>query len=139
MKSMAKTVGSVMIIMIFSRLLAFFSNLIYVTNFGANTRMDIFTFSLNIPNIIFTSLGTALTTIVIPIFAAHIADNNHKKAFYFADNVLSLSIVFTMGLAILGIMLSPFIISLTRFKNEDYGFALMALCIMLPVMIFLRS
>jgi putative peptidoglycan lipid II flippase len=136
MKSVAKTVGSVMVIMIFSRLLAFFSNLIYVTYFGANTKMDIFTFALNIPNIVFTSLGTALTTIVIPIFAAHIADDNREKAFIFADNILSLSTVFTLVLALLGMMASPLIVALTRFKNEDYGFAVMALCVMLPIMVF---
>ncbi len=136
MKSMGRTVGYVMVIMMFSRLLAFMSNLVYVTHFGANTEMDIFSFSLSLPNIVFASLGTALTTVVIPIFASCLAEGKKERAAHFADNVLSLSMVFTLVLALAAAALSPAIILLTRFRNDEYGFAVLALCLMMPVMVF---
>lgn len=136
MKSTAKTVGFVMIIMVCSRLLALVSNQVYITYFGINTEMDIFAYATQLPNIIFNSLGTALATVVIPIFAGYIGTGEKERAYKFADNVLGLSTVFTIILSLLAILASPLIIMLTRFRYEGYNFAVVALQVMFPVMIF---
>lgn len=136
MKSTAKSVGIVMIIMLFSRLLAFLSNSIYMTFFGVGLKMDIYYYALQFPNIIFNSFGTALVTVVIPIFAGYIGEGQKDRAFKFADNIISISIVFAAGLSVLGIVLAPVFPLFTSFKNDGYDFAVMALRIMLPVMMF---
>jgi len=136
MKSTAKTVGLVMVIMVFSRLMALLSNLIYITFFGVNLETDIYSYAIQLPNIIFNSFGTALVTVVIPIFAGYIGTGEKERAFKFADNVISLSFLFTLGLSLLGVILAPFILLLTRFRHEGYEFAVMAVRIMIPVIIF---
>jgi len=136
MKSTAKTVGIVMFITVFSRLLSLVSNMVYIAFFGIDIYMDIYSYSLQLPNIIFNSFGTALVTVVIPIFAGYIATGEKDRAYRFANNITSLSVVFTMGLTLVGMAIAPLIISLTRFKFEGFEFAVSSLRIMFPVMIF---
>jgi putative peptidoglycan lipid II flippase len=136
MKSTAKTVGTVMLITVFSRLLSLLSNMAYITYFGINLETDIYSYATQFPNIVFNSLGTAIVTVVIPIFAGYIGTGKKERAFKFADNVLSMSVIFTAVLSLAGFLLTPSILLLTRFRFEGYGFALTALRIMFPVMIF---
>lgn len=136
MKSTVKTVGTVMIIMIISRLLSLVSNMVYIAYFGINLHMDIYSYSLQLPNIIFNSFGTALVTVVIPVFAGYIGTGEKKRAYRFANNITSLSVIFTIGLTLVGTAAAPLIISLTRFRFEGFDFAVTSLRIMFPVMIF---
>lgn len=133
---MFKTVGTVMIIMIFSRLMALLGNQVYITFFGISLEMDIYSYATQLPNIIFNSFGTALSTIVIPIFAGHLSKNEKDRAFRFADNIISLSVLFTIALSAVAMFLAPVFIFFTRFRHEGYGFAIMALQIMFPIIIF---
>ena len=62
------SISFVMIIMIASRLLALVSSSVYMSYFGAdNVELNIYSYAITIPNTIFTCLGTALSTVVIPI------------------------------------------------------------------------
>ncbi|MCR4437146.1 MAG: murein biosynthesis integral membrane protein MurJ [Clostridiales bacterium] len=137
MKSTAKTVGLVMIITLCSRLLSFLSTTVYMTFFGVNyAEINIYTYAIKLPNILFTILGTSLTITVIPIFAGYIGTNEKERAFKFADNVISLSMVLTLLLSALGIAAAPAVVLLTGFKDQNYGFAVTALRIMFPIMVF---
>lgn len=136
MKSTAKTVGLVMIIMVFSRLLSLISNMVYITYFGINLETDIYSYATQLPNIIFNSLGTALVTIVIPIFAGFLGTGEKDRAYRFANNILSISTVFTIAISLLGVLVAPYILKLTRFKDNGYEFAVMSLRIIFPVIIF---
>jgi putative peptidoglycan lipid II flippase len=136
MKSTTKTIGIVMIITVFSRLLSLASSMVYTTYYGINLEMDIYSYAIQLPNIIFTSLGNALVYIVIPIFAGYIGTGHKERAFRFADNVITISSLFTLALSLVGMAVSPAILMLTRFRNQGYDFALTSLRIMFPVMIF---
>lgn len=136
-KSTARTVGTVMALMILSRLMSFLATAVYITFFGVNNpEINIYTYAIKFPNIVFNILGTALTIVVIPIFAGYIGTGEKEKAYRFADNVLSLSSLVTLTFSILGIAAAPYIVLLTGFKTEGYGYAVMALRIMMPVMFF---
>ncbi len=137
MKSTAKTVGLVMVIMLFSRFMAFIMTMVYTNFFGVeSTEINIYNYAITLPNTIFTILGTAITIAVIPTFAGFLGTNEKERAFKFANNITSLSVIATIILSGIGMAISPLIISLTKFKTDGYGFAVLALCIMFPVMIF---
>ena len=93
MKSTARTVGGVMIIMAASRLISLLSNIAYITFFGINLETEIYSYAIQLPNLIFTSFGTALVTVVIPVFAGFIGTGEKERAFKFADNITGLSLV----------------------------------------------
>jgi len=136
MKSTAKTVGIVMIIMLISRLLAFVSVIAYTTFYREDFNINIYSYAIQFPNIVFTFFGTALTTVVIPIFASNFESGNKKKAYKFADNVISLATTFTMLLVAIGVLLAPVLPLMTKYRENGYDFAVTALRIMFPVMIF---
>lgn len=137
MKSTAKTIGLVMIIMVFSRLASLVSNMIYMPFFGVdNQEMNIYSYAVQLPNVVFAVLGTALTTIVIPIFAGYIGIGEKNRAYKFANDVISLSIAFTAALALLGMIIAPLFPLITVYRSNGYDYAVMALRIMFPIMIF---
>jgi len=137
MKSTAKAVSMVMVIMVLSRLLSFVSNWYYITAFGTTGEMDVYSFSQQLPNIIFTVLGTSLTILIIPKFAGLIGVGEKQRAFRFVDAVLTLSVILTLILSVICIAATPLILMFTRFRTgPEHGFAVMALSIMFPVMVF---
>ena len=137
MKSTAKTVGVVFVIMIMSRLLSLASMITYATYFGReNIEINIYSYAIQFPNIVFAIFGTALVTVVIPIFAGYVDTGKKDKAFKFADNIISLSVVFTIVLTVVGLVLAPLFPRITEFRTDGYDFAVLALRIMFPIMIF---
>ncbi|MDQ2085623.1 murein biosynthesis integral membrane protein MurJ [Herbivorax sp. ANBcel31] len=136
MKNTAKTVGIVMIIMVLSRFLSMISVIVYSTYFGNTLEMNVFTYALKFPNIVFIIFGTALATVVIPIFSGHLETGNKDRAYKFANNAISLTVMVTLVLSILGMLLAPVFPLMTEFRTEGYGFAVLSLRILFPVMIF---
>ena len=137
MKSTAKTVGLVMIVMVMSRLLSLLSIQIYMAYFGTQSiEINIYSYAIQLPNILFASIGTALSTVVIPIFAGHMANEQKASAYKFADNIISLTLVFTICLTVVGFLAAPLLPYFTKYRYEGYSFAVTALRIMFPVMIF---
>ncbi len=134
-KNLFGSISYVMLIMIFSRLLSLVSVQIYMSFYGASdVYLNIYSYAISVPNIIFTCFGTALSTVVIPIYAGYIAKGNEKSAKTFADTLITVTTVFTGILVLIGIALSPI---LPRFTNlGNYNFAVKALMIMMPAMLF---
>lgn len=127
------------VIMVLSRLLSLVSNQIYMSHYGANDLyLNIYSYAINVPNIIFTSIGTALSTVVIPIYVGHRAIGEDSKAKDFADNIITVSLILTGVLVILGMGLSFVLPKFTGYAdNQDtYNFAVMALMVVMPVMFF---
>lgn len=136
-RSLAGSVSTVMVIMVLSRLLALVSTQVYISVFGTVGDINIYSYAISIPNTIFNCFGTALSTVVIPLYAGHLANGEDDEAARFANNIITISTVFTAVLVLLG-MAAAFVLPLTTQFNagDDYRFAVKALMIMMPVMLF---
>lgn len=132
----ARAVGIVTILMVVSRLFSLWNTQAYLTHFGTGPYMEMYSFALSLPLVVFNGLGTALTVVVIPIFAGYLGNNNEHKAFKFLNNIISISLIATLTLSAVGIAVSPLVIWFTRFKDIDFGFGVFALAIMFPVIVF---
>lgn len=130
-----RSIGSVMILMLVGKLLSLLANQVYLSYFGAdNEQLNIFSWVLQIPNYLFQSLGTGLSSTVIPLFAALLAQKKQAEANRFGSNIIcitSLGMVLLIGL---GMIASLFLPRLTDFADKAY--ATKALLIMMPVMFF---
>ncbi len=138
-KNLLGAISSVMVIMIASRLLSLLSTQIYMSFFGvSDVYLNIYSYAISVPNIIFTCIGTALSTVVIPIYVGHMAVGEHKEAKHFADNIITISLSLTFVLVIIGMGLSVVLPKFTDFAStpESYSFAVMALMSVMPVMFF---
>ena len=138
-KSLSKAIGSVIVVMILSRLLALVSNQTYISFYGTeNTELNIYSYAIAIPNVIFNCFGTALSTVVIPIFAGLLATKGKNAAERFASGILTVSMLLITLLAGVGMLLSSVIPKFTEFADTEssYQYAVMAIRIMMPVMFF---
>lgn len=128
-----------MVIMVLSRLLSLVSSQVYMSYFGASDAfLNVYSYAISIPNVIFTCVGTALSTVVIPIYVGHMAVGRHKEAKKFADNIITISLALTLVLVLMGMAISPILPKFTAFakSREIYNFAVTALMTVMPVMFF---
>ena len=130
-----RSIGSVMILMLVGKLLSLLANQVYLSYFGAdNEQLNIFSWVLQIPNYLFQSLGTGLSSTVIPLYAALLAQKKMKEASRFGSNIICITSLGMVLLVGLGLAISPVLPRLTDFTDKDY--ATRALMIMMPVMFF---
>ena len=130
-----RSIGSVMILMLVGKLLSLLANQVYLSYFGAdNEQLNIFSWVLQIPNYLFQSLGTGLSSTVIPLFAAMLAKKQYDEANRFGSNILCISSIGMAFLIAAGMGASLFLPQLTDFSDKAY--ATKALMIMMPVMFF---
>ena len=138
-KNIAGAIGSVMFIMIASRLLALFSSQVYMSVFGTDSiYINIYSYAVNIPNIIFTCIGTALSTVVVPLYVGHKALGEEEKAREFANNIITIASVLTLGVIVVSVFFSPVLVNFTGFSQTSAGktYATKALMLVMPVMLF---
>ncbi len=130
-----RSIGSVMILMLVGKLLSLLANQVYLSYFGAdNEQLNIFSWVLQIPNYLFQSLGTGLSSTVIPLFAALLAQKKHEEANRFGSNIICITAIGMVLLIGVGMAASLFLPQLTDFTDKAY--ATKALMIMMPVMFF---
>ncbi len=130
-----KSVSYVMLIMLVGKLLSLVANQVYLSYFGAgNEQLNIFSWALQIPNYIFQSLGTALSSVVIPIYASLYVCEKRDEANRFGANIVTISTVLTLLLVAIGMILAQVLPRFTDFADKDY--AALALRILMPVMVF---
>jgi len=91
-----------------------------------------------IPNIIFTCIGTCLTTVIVPIYSGTLAKGDCERAKKFLDDIISISTIFMLALIILGLIMSPSIVWFSGYRNDSFNFnyAVFALRVLIPVMFF---
>lgn len=124
-----------MVIMLAGKLLSLVANQAYLSWFGsANERLNIFSWALQIPNYLFQSLGTALASVVIPVFAALCAQGKREEANRFGSNIITISTALTLTLVAVGTALSFVLPGFTEFQDKSY--AGMAIRVLMPVMLF---
>ena len=124
------------IISLASRLLSLVSIQIYMAFFGPQTlAVEVYTFALNIPNIVFNVLGTSITAIVVPIYSGLIKKNKEEaRTFIIRMITIVMSIVLFFMLAFF--IAAPLLVNFAYFTGYYAIFAITALRIMLFSMFF---
>ncbi|MCL2048616.1 MAG: polysaccharide biosynthesis C-terminal domain-containing protein [Defluviitaleaceae bacterium] len=126
------------VISLCGRFLTFIGRTMYIGRYGtANPLLNAFTFALNVPNVIFAVLGTALGTVMIPIYSSLLANEKRDEAKKFIDNIISISIVLLGFLVLAGVLAAPWISRLVEGGQfTDRGYLTFALRVLMPMMIF---
>ena len=135
--SALKSVGLVMLLSAAARGLSLVGSMRYTAWFGYTLETDIYSFAVNLPNLIFTCIGTALVTVVIPIFAGRLASGDSDRAYFFIDNVLSVSLIIAAFISAAGIFAAPLIVRMIgKFYEGGPALATFAIRLMFPIMLF---
>ncbi len=102
--------------------LGFAREMVLANYYGTSYVSDVFVAVQNIPAIIFTVFGTAVTTGFIPLYTEIKVKKNKESADIFANNVFNIFLVLSIFLTILGIIFSNQLVKLFAggFQGETF-------------------
>jgi putative peptidoglycan lipid II flippase len=133
-----RSASDVAIISLCGRFLTFIGRTLYIGRFGAaNPLLNAFTYALHVPQVMFNLVGTALSTVMIPVYNSLLAEDKRDEAKEFIDNVISISIALLVVITLIGVAASPLISRLVGGAGfEESAYLTFALRFLLPMMIF---
>lgn len=102
MSKVAKATIGLMLATIIAKVLGFGRELVLAAVYGASMYSDAYLTAMNIPVVLFTTIGTTLGTVLIPMYFEVNNDLGEKKALNFTNNVFNIVIAICIVLAILG-------------------------------------
>ena len=139
MKNAGRTVIIITLCTLACRALGLISYQLYMSFFDAEaTDIGVFVYALKFPDVIFTSVGAALGTVVVPMYSSMLAKNETGRADNFLHNIISLSGLMLVALVLLGLAAAPLFPMFSDYKNDFYklGYAAFLLRVLMPAMLF---
>ncbi len=136
-----KVVSIIMIAGLVTKLFGFLREILVAARFGATIETDAFLIAFSIPTVLFVSIGTALSTVFIPVFSEYLALRSREEAFRFAANLLNVLLALCVLLTLAGIALAPQIVSVLApgFTGYAFDLAVKLTRIMLPLLVILMA
>lgn len=106
MSRVAKAAMGIFAVTMISKIFGFARETILVYVHGAGAVTDAFITSMNIPTVIFSTIGSALATTFIPMYYTVQKEKGEKAASDFVSNVFNMIIVISLMLSVLGYIFS---------------------------------
>ena len=117
MSKVVKSTMGLMLVTILVKILGFGRELVLASTYGTSMYSDAYLTAMNIPLVIVSSIGTALSTTFIPIYYDINSALGQEKAMKFTNNTVNIVIVLCIILTILGLFFTENIV-----KIFAYGF-----------------
>ena len=124
MSRLAKATVGLMIVTMISKVLGFSRELVLGAVYGASNYSDVYITAMNIPTTLFTIIGTALVTTFIPLYFENHRIGGKEKANYFVNNIFNIILVFSVGVALLGIIFARPLVKIFAMGFEYQKFEL---------------
>lgn len=139
MSKVARTTIGLMIITILSKILGFIKEIILVSIYGAGMTTDAYITAMNIPTVIFSTIGVALATAFIPLYYEVKKDSDEKGALKFANNVFNIVIIVSVFLSIVGFIFAEPLVKIfaINFQGEKLALAVNFTKVLIFGMIFI--
>lgn len=134
-----RAVSFIVLITIVVKFLGYIRVSLVAKYFGTGIEASAFEASYAIPEVLFTSIGAALSTTFIPVFMQHLSRDSKEEAVKFTRNVVNILLVVTIILSIVGVGLAPLIVKVfyPGFHGEIYYTTVSLVRIMFPIIIFI--
>lgn len=101
MSKVAKTTFCLIIITMLSKVFGFGRELVLTYIYGTGYISDAYITSMNIPTLLFTTIGSAIGTTFIPLFYDIEKELGNKKSLSFVNNILNIVIIISTIVALL--------------------------------------
>jgi putative peptidoglycan lipid II flippase len=124
---------------VFSKVLGFIRTMAIAAVFGTSAEVDAYVVAHGIPGFIFGLVGSAVGTVVIPLFTRKRVSDGEKEAFRMAGTVWNVLTIAAIIILILGELLMPTIVKLVApgFQGKVYEYTVLSGRIMMPMVICL--
>lgn len=135
--SIIKSVTFIAFFTLFARALGLLRDMITASKFGANKELDAYVAASNVPMIIFMTIGTAITTTLIPLYNEKLKEGK-ESANKFANNVLNFFILATGLISLICIAFNKPIVHILNpgFKGSQEALTQLLTVILVPTLIF---
>jgi len=130
-QNITKTAVIITAITALSRILGFAREAVVAAVFGMGAVTDAYAVAVRVVGTAAMLMVVYLTQVFIPTYARSKENEGEEKALKVANNVFGVSLVINLALMALLYVLSPFIIGLTGFEDEQASLALTATNIVL--------
>lgn len=138
LKNAAKATVIMMVMTLISKLLGFISNALIASNFGLGMEADSYLMARTIPMIIFTIISMALAMVFIPIYTDLTVNESDDKANEVANNIINVVAIIGIGIVIIGILFSPFIMKIfSGYTGEQLALTTKLTRIMFSMVLFI--
>lgn len=126
MSNVAKSAIFLMITTLASKVLGFGRELVLASSYGTSAYSDAYIVALNIPLVIFSSIGLALSTTFIPLYYNVRECEGEIESNRFTNNVFNIVIILCIVIAILGLIFTKPLLKLFAmgFEGETLDIAL---------------
>ncbi|TFZ41214.1 murein biosynthesis integral membrane protein MurJ [Soehngenia longivitae] len=123
---MKKTAIIIMIITVISKVFGFFRELVLSYFYGASAISDAYLISLTIPAVIFSFVGTGLSTGFIPMFSQIREKHGDSEANKFTSNIVNILLLISTVLVVVGLIFTEPIVKLfaSGFKGQTLAMAI---------------
>lgn len=120
MSKVAKATMGLMVATIIAKILGFGRELVLASSYGASMYSDAYITAINIPVVIFTIIGTTLSTVLIPMYFEVRENEGDTASLKFINNIFNIVIVICTFLAIIGFIFAEELVKLFAigFKDE---------------------
>ncbi|GIM32919.1 murein biosynthesis integral membrane protein MurJ [Paraclostridium bifermentans] len=112
MSNLAKSAFWLMVVTMLSKVLGFGRELVLNYFYGTSAYSDVYIVSMNIPLVVFASIGAAIVTTFIPLYQEALNDKGEKHALKFLNNVMSIVVILSVVLGILGFIFAEPLVKL---------------------------
>lgn len=116
MNNLAKSAFWLMVVTMLSKVLGFAREQVLAYFYGTGMYSDIYVTSMNIPLVIFASIGAALLTTFIPLYQEILNERGEERALKFSNSVMSIVIILSIILGILGYIFAEPLVKLFAMK-----------------------
>lgn len=139
-KTTGKNFISVSIAIFFSKILGFFRDILIASIFGTTIITDAFQTIFSLPSLLFSSIGTALSSVNIPDLTYYLKHRTKEERTQYIANLLSQITLIGGLISIVGIILAP---ALTRLiapglDEQMTGISILLCKIMMPTLLFVN-
>ena len=139
MSKVAKAAIGLMVVTLLGKILGFGREIALATAYGTSSYSDAYLVAINIPNVLFTTIGAALSTTFIPIFYDINENQGEEISLQFTNNVLNIVVVICLVLIVVGLIFTEQIVKLFAmgFEGEVLNIAISFTRIVMPGIVFI--
>ncbi|MCU9814824.1 murein biosynthesis integral membrane protein MurJ [Paraclostridium sp. AKS73] len=118
MSNLAKSAFWLMVVTMLSKVLGLGRELVLGYFYGTSGYSDVYIVAMNIPLVVFASIGTALLTTFIPLYQEVLNDKGEERALKFSNNIMNIVIILSIILGILGYIFAEPLVKMFAFHYE---------------------
>jgi len=133
-----KTFIGVSIVIFISKVLGFARDIVFASIFGTTILTDLFQLIFSFPGYLFTSIGTALSSVNIPDLTYYINSKTREERDLYLSNLFAQITLWATLLCLAGIVFAPAITKLIApgLSGDAVGLAVLLTRIMIPTLLF---